>query len=151
MNFFFFFFFLMCWGKKLCFLFVFEVRDAISGDRDKNIVGRTNHIGKQQSKEPVLICTTRIGEPDNMHLVELYNFCKPAAILFASCSFLSCVIVSQCVSISPLCLVIWGQITCLFSSHASINKDHSQGTALKKLHLQLDSMQITRSETLTLK
>ena len=43
---FFFFFFFNVLGKKAVFFVCFEVRDAISGDRDKNIVGRTNHIGK---------------------------------------------------------------------------------------------------------
>lgn len=55
--------------------------------RDKNIAGGTSCPGGEESKEPILVSTTRVGAPDNMHLVVLYNFYKPVTILFASHSF----------------------------------------------------------------
>ena len=74
--------------------------------------------------------TVRVGGPDNLHLVVLYNFDK---VCISFCFYFTTVI-SHLV-VNNLSLHV---------SHLCILKDHSQGTALKEFHLHLALMQIIR-------
>ena len=80
--------------------------------------------------------TVRVGCPDNLHLVVLYNFDKSVFFL-PSFPFWMKVCVSFCFCFTT---VISHLVVNNLSFHVSclwIIKDHDQGTALKELHLHL--------------